>query len=96
VAGRRRWLLAGALIVAAAVGACEFVDRGGHACATEDGDDQVCQRIAADRDRRAAVTDPGPIGLDGTADVMLTAISRAVLCPPPARSGRPAPRATGA
>lgn len=90
---RVRWLLAGLLLVAAAAGAYRWAGSGGgrpaggYACVVVAGDDHaedLCHRTTADRARRAAITAPGPIGYDGTADTMLATISRAVLCPPPA------------
>jgi hypothetical protein len=76
------------LIVGAAFGAYQVAQPSGDsvhsvrgfAC----GAGELCDRLMADQARRAAITNPGPIGFDGTADVMLAAISRAILCPPPA------------
>jgi hypothetical protein len=93
---RRLWITSTVLILAGiAFGASRFAvggaATGGCACVLEAGDEarrkaaeELCHRTAADRSRRAAITSPGPIGYDGTAETMLTVISRAVLCPPPA------------
>jgi hypothetical protein len=94
---RRLWVAATVLVLAAgAFGVYRFAGRGGltggYACMFAVSDDkaarkaaeELCHRTATDRSRRAAITNPGPIGYDGTAAAMLGTISRAVLCPPPA------------
>lgn len=81
-------------LAAAAIGVTWYAGRGaadGYSCAYVAGPDkaekeaaeELCHRKARDRLARADITDPGPIGHDGTARLMQDAVSRALLCPPP-------------
>ncbi|MEU4216899.1 hypothetical protein [Actinoplanes sp. NPDC026623] len=92
---RGRWLAAAVLAsAAAAIGVTWYAgsDAGaGYSCAVVVGPDkrekaaaeELCHRKARDRMRRSDITDPGPIGHDGTARLMQEALTRALLCPPP-------------
>jgi hypothetical protein len=90
---RRGWWLAAAVLAlaAAAIGVTWYATgaaEGGYSCAFAVGPDQaekeeLCHRTASDQMRRADITNPGPIGHDGTARLMQDALSRALLCPPP-------------
>jgi hypothetical protein len=97
--GRRgRWLAAAVLVLAAAIGGTWYAGQGeaadGYSCAFQVGPDEsqreeaedLCHRKASDHLRRADITDPGPIGHEGTAWLMRDAVSRALLCPPPGPS----------
>ncbi|MBF9129269.1 hypothetical protein I0C86_09815 [Plantactinospora sp. S1510] len=109
---RRRWgLWLAALLVVSAAGAGLYgYARGGgtagYSCVVvhSSGDDagrqralELCHRQQRDRARRAPISSPGPIGYEGTAEIMHGAVSRSSWCPAPGdprcyedRSGRAA------
>ncbi|MBE1488640.1 hypothetical protein [Plantactinospora soyae] len=92
---RGLWLTALVVVVVAGVG-LYFYSRGGettgYSCAVvfSAGDEagrqralELCHRKQRDMARRAPISSRGPVGYEGTAELMSEAVSRGVWCPTP-------------
>jgi hypothetical protein len=82
-AARVWWVVGGLLVLAFITFAAVrwFAEDGkstGYVCAFVEGDDgaeELCHRRAEDLSRRAAIEHPGPVGYDGTAEIMQSALA---------------------